>query len=1074
MIEANKRQGNAVTAGHAGPVKIVAGAGTGKTWTMVERFAHLVSEHGLDANRIVAVTFTNRAAADLRERVVDRLLQRGLVDDRASLDGAWIGTFHGLCVRLLRDNCYEIGFDRDTRVINELDERLLVHDVLTDLRNGDIPAAGILEMEGMGAQAAMKVSTEAFAFIQRMKGRGLGPDALGQRCVLGAATYWRDVVGAAAATLVPDENERVAEEEVARLVCATYQEYEQRLATRGMLDFDGILLRVRDALLSHSAWAERVRERFQYLIVDEFQDTSAVQHEVLRLLAQDGFANVSVVGDPKQSIYGWRDALIENLIDFSGDEHRLLTNYRSVQPILDLATHVIRCDLRFADEPPLVAENGPGDERSVCMYRADTPEEEARFVADQIVCEHLENATPWSEIALLTRMRRPPVAFEQELRAHGIPYVTSGGQGFFDREEIKDVMAYLAVIDDPLNDMALVRLLQGPLTRLSDGQLYRLLRGAQNPAAELRHKWDLVERAEKDRFALLEDDAAAARLSKTLTLVHSLAERRAGMSVGDLVQAVIDETGYAALAAGDAAEAPRRMGNLRKLYRMASDFEASQAFTGVDDFIHYVDLHDEHNVDVSEADISGSDAVRVMTIHAAKGLEFPVVFLAQVKPVLDRHEGWMFFDDEFGLILKNLGGEEINDTGKHQHWVKEREGQLPRHVVVAEARRLMYVATTRAKHRLFVSATRRKEPTWDAVLADTDEKGRPRQKPELDHFRTMALFLRAGGVGTLLEAGDAVTPRALRATVEAAAAAADVVELPQDGLWMRREDSPALPERPVVSFSQLEVLAQCGLRYRYMFEWRLPAPPDDLWPKPEPRSDAPLGASDLGTLVHAVLEVFHQPGATDGAGGIDRLHQIWDDVAGAAVGPDRAAATWNTVAARMFENYLSSQVAAMSTIATEQEVNLVVDVSGQPVMIRGFIDRVCRDDAGKTWVVDYKTNRSLGAESLAVYGRQLAIYKRAVHEALGIEADPLLLEMRTGREHRLTADGWPGVRELLTTLMTGERSAPVDPPCGGCAYNRACPASTRRGRQNPSNQPSPPADGGGQGDLFELLSDPPS
>ncbi|HZK73262.1 MAG TPA: UvrD-helicase domain-containing protein, partial [Clostridia bacterium] len=337
MIEANKRQGNAVTAGHTLAVKIVAGAGTGKTWTMVERFAHLVSAHGLDANRIVAVTFTNRAAADLRERVVDRLLQRGLVDDRASLDGAWIGTFHGLCVRLLRDNCYEIGFDRDTRVINELDERLLVHDVLTDLRNGDIPAAGILEMEGMGAQAAMKVSTEAFAFIQRMKGRGLGPDALGQRCVLGAATYWRDVVGAGAATLVPDENERVAEEEVARLICATYQEYEQRLAARGMLDFDGILLRVRDALLSHPAWAGRVRERFQYLIVDEFQDTSAVQHEVLRLLAQDGFANVSVVGDPKQSIYGWRDALIENLIDFSGDEHRLLTNYRSVQPILDLA-----------------------------------------------------------------------------------------------------------------------------------------------------------------------------------------------------------------------------------------------------------------------------------------------------------------------------------------------------------------------------------------------------------------------------------------------------------------------------------------------------------------------------------------------------------------------------------------------------------------------------------------------------------------------------------------------------------------------------------------------------------------
>ena len=141
-------------------------------------------------------------------------------------------------------------------------------------------------------------------------------------------------------------------------------------------------------------------------------------------------------------------------------------------------------------------------------------------------------------------------------------------------------------------------------------------------------------------------------------------------------------------------------------------------------------------------------------------------------------------------------------------------------------------------------------------------------------------------------------------------------------------------------------------------------------------------------------------------------------------------------------------------------------------MIRGFIDRICRDDAGRTWVVDYKTNRSLGAESLTVYGRQLAIYKRAVHEALGIDADPLLLEMRTGHEHRIATDGWPGVRGLLTTLMTGERSAPADPPCGGCAYNRSCPASTRRGRENPTSQPTPPVVRAGQGDLFELLSDP--
>ncbi len=155
--------------------KIVAGAGTGKTLTMVERFAYLVSERGLDPNRIVAVTFTNRAAADLRSRVTDRLVAGGLVADRASMDAAWVGTFHGLCVRLLRDDCYEIGFDRDTRVIDPLEERLLVDQVLTSLRNGEIPEAGILDLRALSTEVAMKVSAEAFEFIRRMKGTGDRP-----------------------------------------------------------------------------------------------------------------------------------------------------------------------------------------------------------------------------------------------------------------------------------------------------------------------------------------------------------------------------------------------------------------------------------------------------------------------------------------------------------------------------------------------------------------------------------------------------------------------------------------------------------------------------------------------------------------------------------------------------------------------------------------------------------------------------------------------------------------------------------------------------------------------------------
>src|ERR1019366_5300030 len=228
-----------------------------------------------------------------------------------------------------------------------------------------------------------KVTTEVFSFMQRMKGRGITPATLEGACRDGADTFWTDLVDPAVDPAVEDGDERLAEEEVARLVCATYHEDERRLAAKRMLDFDGILLRLRDALRANPPWQQRVRDRFQYIIVDEFQDTSKVQLEVLEMLAQPAFSNVSVVGDPKQSIYGWRDAQIRNLLAFPGDERLLLTNYLSVQPILDMATHLIRKDAQFAGEPDLVAYAGGGDVRSVCLYRADPPEDEAQFVAGQ-------------------------------------------------------------------------------------------------------------------------------------------------------------------------------------------------------------------------------------------------------------------------------------------------------------------------------------------------------------------------------------------------------------------------------------------------------------------------------------------------------------------------------------------------------------------------------------------------------------------------------------------------------------------------------------------------------------------
>ena len=337
------------------------------------------------------------------------------------------------------------------------------------------------------------------------------------------------------------------------------------------------------------------------------------------------------------------------------------------------------------------------------------------------------------------------------------------------------------------------------------------------------------------------------------------------------------------------------------------------------------------DVEVGEADISGSDAVRVMTIHAAKGLEFPVVFLAQVKPVLERHDGWLFFDDEFGLIMKNLGGDDPEETASTRSGSRRARAGCPS---TSSSPRRAGSSTWRSrapKRKLVVSATRRKDPTWDAVLSDARREGKGAYQTELDHFRTMALFVRNGGVGTLLErrtwpARSVPPPRPPvahdRHTSRRGAAT-------RRHLGDTRAQRRAAVARPVVSFSQLEVLAQCGLRYQYMFEWRLPAPPDDLWPSASPATTQLSALPTSAPSCMQVLEQFHQPGPTDGTGGIERLHQLWREIAGAARMQSRGhdVGDHGPPDVRALPQL---HVAAMTTIATEQEVNLAVEVRADP------------------------------------------------------------------------------------------------------------------------------------------------
>src|SRR5207302_5013130 len=287
-----------------------------------------------------------------------------------------------------------------------------------------------------------------------------------------------------------------------------YRPYEYALRDGGLHDFDDLILAVIDALQRVPEFRARCRERFRYLIVDEFQDTNRIQLDLIRLLSADDFGNVSAVGDAKQSIYGWRDAEIENIRSrFGGRRLPLTHNRRSYQQILDCATDFIRRDADFSAEPDLVATRGSGD-RPVTVVMAPDSRTEARTVAETIRRLH-RSGRPLSDIAILSHsVRMLPREFEDELRRQGIPYLTSGGSGFFDRQEIKDVLGMMRLTENPMDDGAIVRVLQGPIVRVTDRSLYRLAaRRSKRRGMRLR---DCLEESRREGFPEFDADLASA------------------------------------------------------------------------------------------------------------------------------------------------------------------------------------------------------------------------------------------------------------------------------------------------------------------------------------------------------------------------------------------------------------------------------------------------------------------------------------------------------------------------------------------------------------------------------------
>jgi len=601
-----------------GPALVLAGAGSGKTRTVVHRIAYLLSEHDVLPQQVLAVTFTNKAAGELKERVAH------LIGEPAR--DLWVSTFHSACLRVLRTYGERIGLKPGFAIYDDDDQLDLLKDVLGNV-NGMADA-----------------NPRAFrSLIDRAKSNLWTPSRLREE---GERTWGRIVAG------LPLET-----------VADVYARYQQRLEAANAVDFNDILGRTVQLFDEHPDVLQRVQQRAVFIHVDEYQDTNAAQYRLTQQLA-DTYGNLMVVGDPDQSIYAFRGADVRNILDFRRDYpeaqvYRLELNYRSVGSVLAVANAVIRHNQGRIEKELRPVKTG-GDK--VKLYRAADHRAEADFVARTIERRKAELNLPYSAFAVLYRTNSQSRVIEESLRRSSIPARIVGGVGFYDRREVKDVLSYARAALNPADDVSWRRVLSRPKRGIGGTTEQRLVAWAERKGAPFS---EALRRAEE----IVPGTPAVKRAQEFVELMDDLSRQADELPAANFLAAVIDQTGYAAALRREAThEAEGRLENLDELVSAVTEWQEEHQGS-IADFLDEAALLasvDDRAVKAVNGEVD-DDAVTLMTLHNAKGLEFPVVFLIGLEENLIPHR---------------------SSTGSLQE--------------LEEERRLLYVGITRAQDELYL------------------------------------------------------------------------------------------------------------------------------------------------------------------------------------------------------------------------------------------------------------------------------------------------------------------------------------------------------------------------------------
>lgn len=605
----NKEQRQAV-ATTEGPLLILAGAGSGKTRVLTYRIAYLI-EKGVFPGNILAITFTNKAAKEMKERVVKIVGEEG--------EKMWISTFHSSCVRMLRSDIDRLGYHRNFVIYDTSEQEKLIKECLKEL-NLDEKVYPVKDMLGK---------------IGEQKDRLIDED-----------TFYK----------------RNYNDFKARNLAEIYVRYQKKLKNNNALDFDDIIMKMVKILKDFPEVLAYYQRKFRYLLVDEYQDTNRAQYEFIRLLSSS-HQNLCVVGDDDQSIYGWRGADIKNILDFEKDYPtatiiKLEQNYRSTKTILEAANCVI-VNNEYRKNKRLWTDNPEGD--SIKLFRADSDRMEVQFVVSEIKRIY-QDRRDYNAFAVLYRTNAMSRVLEEGFVTAGIPYRVVGGLKFYDRKEVKDILGYLKLINNPDDAVSLERILNVPKRGIGDSSVDK----AKSFALEKDQGLYDVLRNTQQIEGLTK--RAAAAIDKFTLLMTELSQMASAKSVSELINEIMDKTGYITeLKEENTPESLTRIENLEELYSAAVEFETKEEDKSLSAFLERVAL-------VSDQDsVTENGGITLMTMHTAKGLEYPVVFISGMEEGIFPH---------FSSMNSNTEME--------------------------EERRICYVGITRAKEELYLTCSRQR------------------------------------------------------------------------------------------------------------------------------------------------------------------------------------------------------------------------------------------------------------------------------------------------------------------------------------------------------------------------------